>query len=65
MIDLLGIFTLWCFHNFDNNKSNNFDGNKRVPIGFFFIFAQINKKKYSIETGTTIQYSNLIFRKNE
>ena len=51
MIDLLGIFTLWCLHNFDNNRSNNFDENKRVLIQFFCIFAPINKKKYSIETG--------------
>ena len=35
MIDLLGIFTLWCLHNFDNNRSNNFDENKREPIQFF------------------------------
>ena len=38
---------------------------KEYQYKFFCIFPPINKKKYSIETGATIRYSNLIFRKNE
>ena len=37
----------------------------RLPDWNFCLFAPINKKKYSIEIGPTIRYSNQIFRKNE
>ena len=33
MIDLAGIFTLWSFHNFDDNRSNNYDENKSTLFG--------------------------------
>jgi len=69
MIDLTGIFTLWCFHNVKNSIPNNVYGYKssKTFLGFviYSIFAPINKKKYGIDIGSTIRYSNLIFRKNE
>ena len=65
MIDLTGIFTLWCFHDVKNSIPNNAYVNTRAPKFFLGIFAPIHKKKYGIDIGSTIRYSNLIFRKNE
>merc|ERR1719270_3380066 len=69
MIDMTGIFFLWCFHNVENNIPNNVYGQKSSKTFFWHIiyriFAPINTKKYGIDIGSTIRYSNLIFQKNE
>ena len=67
MIDLTGIFTLWCFHNVRNSIPNNVYGYKssKIFLGYviYSTFAPINKKKYGIDIGSTIQYSNLILER--
>ena len=44
MIDLTGIFTLWCFHDVKNSIPNNAYANTRAPK-----FAILHKKKYGID----------------
>ena len=64
MIDVTGIFTLWYFHNVENNNPNNVYGNTRVAKIFGGYIYSNKQEKNAIKIGSTI-YSNLIFGKNK
>ena len=65
MIDVTGIFTLWYFHNVENNNPNNVYGNTRVAKIFGGYIYSNKQEKNAIKIGSTLWYSNLMFGKNK